>query len=75
MEQEATGELAGVEGHALALVVMAVIAPMEADPAVVDGHEAVVGDRPAVGVAGEVGEHVGGAVERRLGVDHPLAVA
>jgi hypothetical protein len=32
----------------------------------------VVRDRDAVGVAGEVVEHLPGAPEGRLGVDHPL---
>ena len=75
MQEEAPDELVGGEGHRLAFVVVAVVAPVEADLAVVDGEEAVVGDGDAVGVAGEVGEDLGGAGEGRLGVDDPLGLA
>ena len=75
VHQKAADELASCEAGALALVVMAVVAPMEVDTALLNGHEAVIGDGHAVRVAGEVGEHAGGAVEGRLGVNHPLALA
>ena len=75
VEQEAANELIGVEGHHLGLVPLAVIAPLEADPGPVDGDEPAVGDRHAVGVAAEVGEHLLGRAERRLGVDHPVDLA
>ena len=36
-----------------------------------DGDEPVIGDGDTVGVAREVVQHVGGAAEGRLGIDHP----
>ena len=85
MEQEASDELLGGKGHGLEAVVMAVVAPAEADlsvvaPAeadlsVVDGEEAVVGDGDAVGVAAEVVEDLLGTGEGPLGVDDPLGPA
>ena len=52
MEQEAADELAGIEGHHLPLVMVAIIFPEEADPAVGESNQAAVGDGDAVGVAG-----------------------
>ena len=44
VEQEAVDELVGVEHHHFRLVVLAVIAPPEADPGLVHGDEPTVGD-------------------------------
>ena len=41
VEQEAAHELGGVERHHLGLVVLAVIAPLEADPGPVDGDDPI----------------------------------
>ena len=75
MKQKATDELGSVQGHRLALAVVAVVAPVEADLAVVDGQEAVIRDGDAMGVAAQIVEDLGGAGEGRLGVDHPLGLA
>ena len=40
VEQEAANELAGVEGHRLAPVVVAVVLPQEADPALAEVEQA-----------------------------------
>ena len=48
---------------------MGVVAPSEADLLAIEVDEAMVGDGGLVGVSPEVGEDVGGAGERRLGVD------
>ena len=37
-----------------------------------EGHEAVVGDGHAMGVAGEIAEHMMRTAERWLGVDDPV---
>jgi hypothetical protein len=37
-----------------------------------ESHEAVVGDGYAMGIAGEIAEHMMGAAERWLGVDDPV---
>ena len=41
---------------------------------VVDGDKPRIGDRRAMGVAGEIGEHARGSAERRLGVDDERAL-
>ena len=51
---------------------LAVVLPEEADGVVGHGDEPAVGDGDAVGVAAEIGEHLLGAAEGRLGVDHPV---
>ena len=71
MEQEAADELAGIEGHHLPLVMVAIIFPEEADPAVGESNQAAVGDGDAVGVAGKVIEHLLGSAERSPGIDDP----
>ena len=72
VQEEASDELTGVERHHLDLVAVRVVAPAEPHSFAVEVDEAVVGDGAFVGVAPEVGEDVGGAGERRLGVDDPL---
>jgi hypothetical protein len=37
-----------------------------------EGHEAVVGDGDAMGVTGEIAEHMRRTAERWLGVDDPV---
>ncbi len=53
----------------------AVVLVSEAHALVIDVEQPVVRDRDAVGVAGQIFEHVLGIVERRLGIDHPLGAA
>ena len=73
MQQEAAHELVGGQAHGLPAMLLAIVLPTEPDHAVVDRHEAVVGEGDAMGVATEVVECAGGAVEGTLGVDHPGA--
>ena len=75
VEQEAADELGCVERHQLALVRLSIVAPAEPDPGLVDGHEPAVGDRHAMGVAPEIGEHLVGGAERRFGIDDPADLA
>ena len=75
MKQEAADELDRIESHDAAAVVMSGVAPAEADLAVVEAEQPSVGDGDAVGVAGQVLQHMFGSAERRLGVDHPLLSA
>ena len=75
MHQEATDELRCGQRHRLEAVLLTVVLPAEADEAVLNGQDAVVGEGHAVGVATEVVEDAGGSVEGRLGVDDPLGLA
>src|SRR5438477_327050 len=54
VEQEAADELVGAKGHHLLLVVVAIILPAEADPALGKTDKAAVGDGNAMGIAGEI---------------------
>ena len=65
-------KLVGVETHHLGLVAIGVVAPPEADVLPVELDETVVADGGLVGVAPEIGQHLAGAGERGLGIDHPV---
>ena len=64
-------ELAGSEGHHLGLAGLAVVLSAEADLTVSEGDQAAVADRHAVGVAGEVGQHLPCTVPRSMVTDPP----
>ena len=68
VQEEASDELAGGERHDFDLVAVGVVAPAESNVFGVEADEAVVGDGALVGVAPEVGKHVGGAGERRFSI-------
>jgi hypothetical protein len=74
MEQEAADELVRRERHGLVAIAPfeAIVLPCEGDALVVGRDQAAVGDRDAVGVAREIGEHCLGPGEGRLGVDEPV---
>ena len=77
VQKEAADELVCIERHeAVARLTLAsIIFPFEGDTLAIEGEEARVGDCRAVGVAGEIGEHLVGAGERAFGVDHPFHTA
>ena len=68
VQEEAAQELLGIEGHDLGLVMMPVVFPAEAHPAVVKADEAVIGDGDAMGVAAEIVEDLLRPGERRLSI-------
>src|SRR5438132_2613421 len=61
VKEEAADELVGAERHRLLPVAVAVILPAKTDLAVVDADQAIVGNGDAVGVAGDIGQHLFGA--------------
>src|SRR3954449_7244271 len=65
-------ELIGRQGHHLALVVMPVIAPAEADLLARHVDQPTVRDGDAVGIATEIGQDRRGTGKGALGIDHPL---
>src|SRR5260370_19229641 len=75
VEEEASKELVGGNGHGLLLAAVSIVSPAEADAIVLEGHETMVGDGDAVGIAGQVVENMFGATEGWLGVDHPVLLA
>ena len=66
VEEEAADELVRAERDGLAVL------GGKADGVVVDGHEALIGDADAVGVAAEVAEDLLRRRRRALGVDDPV---
>ena len=66
MEEEAADELFGGKRHHLLSAAVAVVCPAEAHAAVFEREQPAVRDRHAVGVAGEVSQHLPGAGERAL---------
>lgn len=71
VEQKAPQEFLGGQRHDLLPIVIGVVLPAEADDPVDEVDEAGVGDRDAMGIASEVGEHPVGSAKRRLGIHHP----
>ena len=72
VKQEAAQELMSVNRHDLLLASVGIVSPEEGDAIVLEGHEPMVGDGDAMGIAGQIVEDVLGAAEGRLGVDDPV---
>jgi hypothetical protein len=75
VEEKAPDELVGVQGHDLRLAVVAIILPVEGDVFVGHADQSGVGDGNTVGIAAEIGQHLGGSAEGRLGKDDPFELA
>ena len=72
VKQEAAQELLGTERHPSLLISVGIILPAESNLVMLERHEAMVGDGYAMGIAGEIAEHMVGTTEGRLGVDDPV---
>ena len=72
MQHQAPQEFHGLERQGTQAMAALVIFVPEGDLAVLQGHEPVVGDSDAVGIAGQVLEHMLGVLEGLFGVDDPL---
>src|SRR5260370_29713826 len=72
VDEKAAQELIRGNGHDLLLAAVGVVSPAEGDAIALKGHETMVGDGDAVGIAGQVVENILGAAERWLGIDHPV---
>ena len=72
MQQEAAYERMCVQTHGFVARLVAIVLPGECDRSIGEFEQSVVGDRHAMGVASKIFQHLFGATERRLGVDHPL---
>src|ERR1019366_3161500 len=77
VKQEAANELASGERHgrALCLSLLAVVLPAEGDMLIGEFDEPAVADGDAMGIAGQIGQHLLWPRERALGKDHPFALA
>jgi len=72
--QEPPQELLGGECHQVGRAGGAFL-PAKGNLAILQLEDTPVGDGDAVHVAAEIGQHLAGAVESRLGVDDPFPVA
>jgi hypothetical protein len=72
VEQEAAQELLRIERHHSLLITVGIILPTESNLVLLESHEAMVGDGYAMGIAGEIAEHMMGTAEGGLGVDDPV---
>jgi hypothetical protein len=72
VEQESAQELLERKGHQTLLVAVRGVSAAKGDLPALEGDQAVVGDRHAVGVAAEITENVFWTTEGRLAVDHPV---
>ena len=72
VEQETAQELLPTERHHSLLSPVGIILPAKGNPVPVEGHETVVGNGHAMGVAGEIAEHMMRTAEGGLGVDDPV---
>ena len=75
MKQISAQELIGGNGHDLVLATVGIVSPAEGDAIVQQGHQAMVGDGDAMGVAGQIVENMVGTAEGRLGIDDPVLLA
>ncbi len=72
VQQEASEELIGGEGHDAFAVAMRGISPAEADVSVGESNQPVVGDGHTMGVSAQITQYVFGSTERWFGVDNPI---
>lgn len=75
VEEEPADELIGIERHHFALVIGAIIPPVETDAAILAGEQTVVADCHAMGVAAEIIEDLLRAGKGTFGIDHPSDIA
>ena len=66
MQEEAPEELKDIEGHELFLVPVGAVLPSKGHLIVLEGYEAFVGDRDAMGVSTQVPENLVGSRKGRL---------
>ncbi len=72
VEQEAAQELLDGKSHQTLLVAVRGVSPAEGDLVALQGDQAVIGDRHAVGVAAEITENMFWTPKGRLAIDHPV---
>jgi hypothetical protein len=75
VQHQTPQELHGVKRQGAQAVAALVSLVAEGHLAMLQGHEPVVGDGDAVGIAGQVLQDVSWVLHGLFGVDHPLRVA
>ena len=72
MEQESAQELICGNRHDLLLAAVGIVFPAKRDAIILESHQTMVGDGDAMGVAGQIVQHMFGTAEGWLGVDDPV---
>ena len=72
MLQETTQKLGRIEFHHPVTVAANIVLVAEAHRVRVQGRDPAVGDGDAMGIAGEIFQHLLGSAEGSLGIHHPL---
>jgi len=72
MQQETSQELLRGECHLSVFIAVSIIFPAKGNLVMLEGQQAVVGDGDAMGVAGEIAQHMMGSAEGWLGIDDPV---
>jgi hypothetical protein len=75
VKKESAQELICGNGHDLVLAAVGIVSPAEWHAIVLEGHESMVGDGDAMGIARQVVENVLGAAEGWLDVNDPVLLA
>jgi hypothetical protein len=74
MQQKPSDEFDGLQRHDALPILPLIVFPSERDLAVVTRQQPPIGDGDAMGVAGEVAEHLLWPGQWGLGVDHPIYI-
>src|ERR1700722_9288518 len=74
MDEEAADELVGIQCHRLLLAAATIILPLEANLAIVDIEDAIVGNGDAVCVSADVFQDLLRSGEGALCIDHPFGL-
>jgi hypothetical protein len=72
VQKETAQELGGAKSHCAGLATVGVILPAKSHALFLEGQQAMIGNGHAMGVATEVAQHLYGAAESRLSIDHPV---
>jgi hypothetical protein len=72
VQKETAQELSGAKSHLTLLATAGVILPAEGDALLIESQQAVIGNSHAMGVATEIAQHLHGAAESGLGINHPV---
>ena len=75
VKKKSAQELICCKSHNLLLAAMSIVSPAECHAIVLEGHEPMVGDGDAMGVARQVVENVFGTTEGWLGIYDPVLLA
>jgi hypothetical protein len=75
MYQKAPDELVGAQCHRLLLVATTIVLPAEANPAILDVEDAIVGYGDAVCIAADIVQNLLRSCEGGLGIDHPFGLS